>query len=80
MPELINLRPRNPQSPLVLPYLPMSQPTANPSSPASTGPLPIHQHPRYAALLTLIHQRLVSPNPHLQEIFLSLLDEFDNLP
>ena len=81
MPEMINLRPRN-QSQLVLPYVPMPRP-AKPSSspnPAPPAPMPIHQHPRYAKLLTLINQRLIHPNPHLKEIFYTLLREFDGLP
>ena len=83
MTEIINLRPRHPQSQLVLPYLPM--PAASAKSKASNtpnpaAPMPIYQHPRYATLLTMINQRLVYPNPHLKEIFHSLLREFDSLP
>ena len=82
MPESINLRPRDPQSQLVLPYLPM--PAASAKSTASNmpnpaAPMPIHQHPRYAKLLTMINQRLISPNPPLKEIFHSLLREFDRM-
>ncbi|MCC6536550.1 MAG: hypothetical protein IT162_03310 [Bryobacterales bacterium] len=83
MPELINLRPR--QSQLGLPYLPMPRPVkpsaaAKSQPPAPAAPIPLQQHPRYATLLTMVNQRLIWPNPHLKEIFFTLLDEFDNLP
>lgn len=83
MPEIINLRPRNPQRLLVLPYLPMpaaiAKATAS-NTPSPAAPMPIYEHPRYATLLTMIDRRLIHPNPHLKEIFHQLLRDFDNSP